>query len=58
MQTKASITFLLIPVCAAILYAQDPRGTILGRVDDPSGAIIPGASVEILNKAMGTRPVA
>ncbi len=36
------------------LLAQEARGTIIGQVMDPSGAVIPGASVQITNKAMGT----
>jgi hypothetical protein len=33
--------------------AQDPRGTILGRVVDPAGAIIPGANVLVTNADTG-----
>ncbi len=35
--------------------AQDPRGAITGIVTDPSGAVVPNARVEVINKAMGTR---
>lgn len=39
-----------VPVCLALLaiscLAQEYRGTILGRISDPSGAAIAGASVE------------
>ncbi|HOK47021.1 MAG TPA: carboxypeptidase-like regulatory domain-containing protein, partial [Bryobacteraceae bacterium] len=35
--------------------AQDPRGSITGTVTDPSGAVVPNANVEVINKAMGTR---
>jgi hypothetical protein len=31
--------------------AQDPRGTIVGRVADPSGAVIPGVTVHARNTA-------
>jgi len=37
------------------LRAQEARGTLFGRVLDPSGAAIPGAAVQITNKAMGTK---
>jgi hypothetical protein len=37
------------------LSAQEARGTIVGRIVDASGGVIPGASVEVLNKAMGTK---
>ena len=40
----------LAPTGAA---AQDPRGTIQGRVVDASGAAIPGATVDVLNIATG-----
>src|SRR5436190_5613898 len=42
-------------LAATASIAQETRGTILGKVTDPSGAIIPGATVEVLNKAMGTK---
>jgi hypothetical protein len=35
------------------LSAQDPRGTVLGRVVDSSGSIIPGAEVRITNDNTG-----
>ena len=37
-------------LCAATLSAQEFRGTILGRVTDPSGAVIPGAKATITNQ--------
>ena len=45
-------------LCAAALLAlpaaaQDINGAISGTVSDPSGAVIPGASVTILNSATG-----
>src|SRR5262249_48970154 len=36
-------------------WAQETRGTINGRVTDPSGAVIPGAAVVVTNTAMGTK---
>jgi hypothetical protein len=39
----------------AVGWSQETRGTITGRVSDPSGAIIPGASVVVTNTAMGTK---
>jgi len=35
---------------AALCAAQEFRGTILGRVTDPSGAAVAGASVQVLNE--------
>ncbi|MGO9241468.1 MAG: carboxypeptidase regulatory-like domain-containing protein [Bryobacteraceae bacterium] len=33
--------------------AQDPHATITGTVTDPSGAVVPGAAIEVTNKATG-----
>ena len=43
---------LLLP---GVMPGQDTRGTIKGRVTDPSGAVVPGASVIVTNVAMGTK---
>ena len=40
---------LLVAAFAAIVGAQEFRGTITGKVTDPNGAIIPGATVVIKN---------
>lgn len=34
---------------AAALWAQDPRGTIAGKISDSSGAVVPGATVRAKN---------
>jgi Carboxypeptidase regulatory-like domain len=53
---KKSMVFVLILLfLAGILPAQETRGTIVGRVADPSGAMIPGATVVVTNSAMGTK---
>ena len=44
-------TFLLILVGCAAALAQTSRGTITGVVTDPAGAVVTGATVEIVNKA-------
>jgi hypothetical protein len=40
---------------ASFLQAQETRGCIMGRIVDQSGAVIPGATVDVINKAMGTK---
>ncbi|MCW5963419.1 MAG: carboxypeptidase regulatory-like domain-containing protein [Bryobacterales bacterium] len=46
------ISFLAISM-AVVLFAQDPRGTILGNVTDSSGASIAGAEIRATNNATG-----
>ena len=48
----SSIALALVLVGAA--RSQETRATIVGRVTDASGAIVPNADVVVLNKAMGT----
>ncbi len=49
-----SIVFFLVILLAAInLPAQTFRGTILGTVTDPSGAVLPGAKVTARNTGTG-----
>src|SRR6187431_1914267 len=43
---------LLTPLTTP-LHAQEARGTIQGRVSDESGAVVPGAAVEVANTATG-----
>ena len=42
-------------MAAPAAMAQEARGTIVGRVVDASGSIVPNATVEVTNKAMGTK---
>jgi hypothetical protein len=48
---------VLCLLIAGACWSQDARGTILGKVSDPSGALIPGAQVVVTNAAMGTKTV-
>ncbi len=47
-------TLLAIMACATVASAQSDRGTIQGIVTDQSGAMVPGAQVEIRHLATGT----
>ena len=38
-------------ICQASLFAQAPTGTVLGTVKDPSGAVVPKATVSIVNQS-------
>ena len=51
-------TILLSLCLAAIACAQDPRGTILGRVTDTSSAAIPNVEVRATNTATGVTAAA
>jgi len=43
--------FTLVP----LLKAQDTTASILGRVTDQTGAVIPGAQITVMNTATGQR---
>src|SRR5947209_1467207 len=43
-----AIAMLLTAFC---LHAQDYRGRITGKILDPAGAVIPGASIKVINVA-------
>lgn len=44
-----------VVMAVAPLAAQEARGTIVGRVTDATSAVIPGATVDVISKAMGTK---
>ena len=48
---------LIAVFCLASIssQAQESRGTIVGRVTDPSGAAIPAATVEVTSKTQGVK---
>src|SRR5574340_217664 len=51
--TPRFIVFAGLLTAALGCYAQDPRGSILGRVEDESGAVAPGVSVRVRNSETG-----
>ncbi len=58
MQTRIVTVFLLLSIViggSLALRAQESRGTIVGKITDPTGAVVPGARVLVVNQEMGTR---
>ncbi len=49
----ALISFLLIVAVLQFAQAQVLYGSLVGRVEDPSGAVVPGAKITVVNKATG-----
>ena len=49
------VTRKLFSVCLAAVFAlaQDPRGKVVGRVADATGAVVPNAEVRITNENTG-----
>ncbi len=45
--------FVLLATCAAATYAQNATTSLRGVVKDPSGAVVPGATITLLNNATG-----
>src|SRR5215831_4072656 len=45
----------LMLLAGTVCWPQDTRGSIVGRVADPSGAVVPGATVVVTSTAMGTK---
>src|SRR5437762_1651172 len=54
---KVSVLMLMLVFLAAPVFGQGESslGRITGRVSDPSGAVVAGATVEILNVGTGVR---
>ncbi len=49
MRTAKCLTFILLLLLAAVAGAQEITGTITGTVKDPTGAVIPNATVTLIN---------
>ena len=50
-----SLFAILILATGLPAWSQDARGTIAGKISDPSGAVLAGAQVVVTNEAMGTK---
>jgi hypothetical protein len=46
-------TSFLLAACQSTMYAQANAGTILGRVTDPAGAVVPGVKITVKNAQTG-----
>src|SRR5512140_2173250 len=57
---RAMTWYLLIAVLVAggLSFGQDPRGTILGRVQDQTGAVVPNVAVRVTHVATGVSATA
>src|SRR5690242_14546007 len=51
--TKLHNSILLILIATTLCFAQTFRGTILGTVSDPNGAVVGGAKVTAKNTSTG-----
>jgi hypothetical protein len=47
------IALLLVSAAQQVVPAQVLYGSLVGRIEDPSGAVMPGAKVTVTNKATG-----
>jgi outer membrane receptor protein involved in Fe transport len=54
---RARIILVFVFLAAVNLSAQTFRGTVLGTVTDPSGAVVPGAKVAVKNTGTGLERV-
>ena len=53
--TTMAVALLALGVIARPVSAQITTGTVSGTVKDPQGAVIPGATVTLVNEGQGTR---
>src|SRR5580658_5615697 len=55
MYRSSALSILLLLVFSAYAWPQTETATVLGTVTDPSGAVVPGAQVTILNQSTGLK---
>jgi hypothetical protein len=51
----ASAVVFLLSLCAIVSYAQNATTSLRGTIKDPSGAVVPGATITLINKAAGQK---
>jgi hypothetical protein len=49
------VTLALMLLASLVCWSQDTRGSIVGRITDPSSAVVPGATVVVTNPATGVK---
>ena len=54
MRIHTSLFAVALLLLSSSAWGQDPRGTILGRVTDSSGGVMPGVEIRVTNAATGT----
>ncbi len=50
-----ALAFAVILAAGQVIFAQGVRGTVSGTVTDPSGAVVPNATVTLVDVAKGTQ---
>src|SRR3954447_23587274 len=55
MKKRLLAVSMLALLCCGAGWSQDTRGSIVGRITDPSGAVVPGATVVITNPATAAK---
>jgi len=55
MRFRELSTAILLCFCLSPLWSQESRATLEGRVTDPQGALIPGASITVIAEATGVK---
>ncbi len=49
LRSKLAVSMLIVFILGAIAVSQEITGTISGSIKDPTGAVLPGATITILN---------
>jgi Carboxypeptidase regulatory-like domain len=55
---RKTALFLLVSICTATGFAQSATTSLRGTVTDPSGAVVPGATVTLVDNASGQKLIA